>query len=159
MMREEHPNISHQFDIWHVCKNIPKKLSKAAKKSSTSILNKWIKSIYKQFLWSCITCSGCEHRLHVKWTSILFYIQKKYNWLGNRFFHNCTHLELSKKNKRDKEWLDPNSDSYKALQTVVLDNTLINDLKHLTRFSYTASLEVYHSLLNKWVPKSTHFSY
>ena len=45
-MREEHPNINHQFDIWHVCKNIHKKLSKAAKKKSSSILNKWIKSIF-----------------------------------------------------------------------------------------------------------------
>ena len=26
IMREEHPNISHQFDIWQVCKNICKKL-------------------------------------------------------------------------------------------------------------------------------------
>ena len=66
-------------------------------------------------------------------------------------------MELSKKNQWDKEWLDPNSDSFKALQTVVLDKTLINDLKHLTRFSHNGSLEVYHSLLNKWVPKSTYF--
>ena len=36
-MRNERPNTSHQFDIWHVCKNIRKKLSKAAKKNSTSI--------------------------------------------------------------------------------------------------------------------------
>ena len=28
-------------------------------------------------------------------------------------------MKLSKKNQRDKEWLDPNS--FKALQTVVLD--------------------------------------
>ena len=89
----------------------------------------------------------------------MFHIQSKHNWLGNRFFHNCTHIELSKKNQQDKEWLDPNSDSFKALQTVVLDKTLINDLKHLTRFSHTGSLEVYHSLLNKWIPESTHFSY
>ena len=68
-------------------------------------------------------------------------------------------MELSKKNQRDTEWLDPNSDLFKALQTVVLDKTLINNLKHLTRFSHTGSLEVYNSLLNKWVPKSTHFSY
>ena len=32
-------------------------------------------------------------------------------------------------------------------------------MKNLARFSYTGSLEVYHSLLNKWVPNSTHFSY
>ena len=68
-------------------------------------------------------------------------------------------MELSKKNQWDKEWLDPNSDSFKALETVVLDKTLINDLKHLARFSHTGSLEVYHSLLNKWIQKSPHFSY
>ena len=67
-------------------------------------------------------------------------------------------MELSKKYQWDNEWLDPKSHSFKALQTVVLDKTLINDLKRLTRFSHTGSLEVYHSLLNKWVPKSTHFS-
>ena len=68
-------------------------------------------------------------------------------------------MELSKKNQWDKEWLDPNSDSFKALETVVLDKTLINDLKHLARFSHTGSLEVYHSLLNKWIQKNPHFSY
>ena len=68
-------------------------------------------------------------------------------------------MELSKKYQWDKEWLDPKSHSFTALQTVVLDKTLINDLKHLTRFSHTGSLEVCHSLLNKWVPKSTHFLY
>ena len=29
----------------------------------------------------------------------------------------------------------------------------------MTRLSYTGSLEVYHSLLNKWIPESTHFPY
>ena len=37
-------------------------------------------------------------------------------------------MELSKKNQRDKEWLDTNSDSFKALQTFVLDKTLNNDI-------------------------------
>ena len=135
LMREEHPNISHQFDIWHVCKNIRKTLSKAAKKKSTSSFKKWIKSICNYFWWSCATCRGCEHTLGEKWTSILFHTQNKHNWLGYRFFHNCAHMELSKKNQRDKGCLDPNSDSFKALQTAVLDKTLINDLKHLTSFS------------------------
>ena len=66
-------------------------------------------------------------------------------------------MELSRKNQWDKEWLDPNCDSFKALRTVILDKTLINDLNHLTGFSCTGSSEVYHSLLNKWVPKSTQF--
>ena len=80
------------------------------------------------------------------------------SWFGSNG-PNWKFLAHTLKNQRDKEWLDPKSDSSKALQTVVLDKTLINDLKHLTRFSHTGSLEVYHSLLNKWVPQSTHFSY
>ena len=32
ILREDYPNISHQFDIWHACKGIRKKLPKAAKK-------------------------------------------------------------------------------------------------------------------------------
>ena len=75
IMKEERPNISHQFDIWHACKNIRKKLSKAAKKKSTSILNKWIKSICNHFWWPCATCGDCENTLREKWTSILFHIQ------------------------------------------------------------------------------------
>ena len=101
------------------------------------------------FLVSCATCCGCENFLREKWTHILFHIQNKRSWLGNRFFHNWSHIELSKKNQREKERLGPNSDSFKAPQTVVLDKTLINDLKCLTRFSHTRSLEVHNSLLNK----------
>ena len=39
-MTEEHPNISHQFDNWRVCKNIRKKLSKVAKNKSASTFSK-----------------------------------------------------------------------------------------------------------------------
>ena len=134
-VRKERHNISHQVDIQHVCKSIRKTLSKAAQRKSTSILNKWMEFICNHFWWSCATCNGTEQTLREKWTRILFYIQNKHNWLGNKFFHNCAHMELSKKNQRDKGCLDPNSDSFKALQTAVLDKTLINDLKHLTSFS------------------------
>ena len=97
-MKEDCPIISHQVDIWHVCKNIHKKLSKAAKMKSTITLSKWIKSICNHFGGHVATCSGCKHTLREKWRSILFHIQDKNNWLGNRFFHNCAHMELLKKN-------------------------------------------------------------
>lgn len=43
-LREEEPNIDHQFDVWHFVKNIKKRLTAAAKKAC-KILEKWIKSI------------------------------------------------------------------------------------------------------------------
>ena len=38
-------------------------------------------------------------------------------------------------------------------------NRFFHNCFFITGFSHTGSLEVYHSLLNKWVPKSNHFSY
>jgi len=35
----------------------------------------------------------------------------------------------------------------------------LKDLAHLNKFSHTDILEVYHFVLNKWSPKSTHFPY
>ena len=60
---------------------------------------------------------------------------------------------------REKAWLNPSSEAFVALQNIILDKTLHSDLKHLTNFSHTGSLEVYNSLYNKWLLKSTHFSY
>ena len=32
-------------------------------------------------------------------------------------------------------------------------------MKHFTSFSHTGSIEIYHFLYNKWILKSTHFSF
>ena len=63
------------------------------------------------------------------------------------------------KGARNKKWLKPDSDAFKALQSIVLDKNILKDLKHLTKFSHTGKLEVYHALYNKWAPKSQHFSH
>ena len=51
------------------------------------------------------------------------------------------------------------SEAYKELQKIVFDTRLTTDLRYLTEFSHTGSLEVFHSLLNKYCPKSLHFDY
>ena len=40
-----------------------------------------------------------------------------------------------------------------------MDKSILNDLKYLTDFNHTGTLEVYHSLYNKYSPKRLHFSY
>ena len=42
---------------------------------------------------------------------------------------------------------------------IVKDKALLKDLAHLVEFIHTTSLEVYHSLYLKYVPKLTHFSH
>ena len=50
------------------------------------------------------------------------------------------------------------SPAYKALEKVVTDKSLLGALKFLTKFNHTGTLEVYHSLYNKYSPKRLHFS-
>jgi hypothetical protein len=158
-IKEEQPDISHQFDIWHFCKNIKTKLVAASKKSSCTIIQKWIKSICNHLWWSCATCDGDEELLREKWISVLFHIQNKHKWSGSNKFWKCEHPRLTKKKTKTKEWIKPDSGPFKMLQSIVLNKTLLGDLKHLAQFYHTGSLEVYHSLYNKCAPKSQHFSY
>ena len=158
-LREKRSDISHQFDIWHFCKSILKKLLKASKKKSCASLAPWIKSICNHFWWACATCGGDENVLKEKWTSIIFHIQNKHLWTGNTVYHKCCHPDLSTEEERSKAWLSPKSDAFQALQKIVFDKRMLNDMRHLTKFSHTGVLEVYHSVLNKWAPKSSHFSF
>lgn len=64
-----------------------------------------------------------------------------------------------KRQIKSKEWLSPNSDAFLALQEIVTSKSVLKDLKHLTKFSHTGTLEIFHSLYSKWIPKSQHFSY
>ena len=40
-LREQRPDIQHQFDVWHVCKKLNSKVMKVAKKKSFTILGSW----------------------------------------------------------------------------------------------------------------------
>ena len=90
--------------------------------------------------------------------SLLFHIQNKHFCTGHALYHQYCHADLSTE-ERNKAWLLSQSKSFLALQTIVSDETILKDMVQLTKFSHTRILEVYHSVLNRWAPKSTHFSY
>ena len=101
-MRENEKDTIHQFDIWHFCKSIKKKLAAAAKKKPCQDLNGWIKSIINH-LWRTVpTCDGDETLLREKWCSILFHIQNKHKWSNCSKFHKCVHPRITKSKPRKK---------------------------------------------------------
>lgn len=108
----------------------------------------------------CATCNEDEELLRKKkWIGVLFHIQNKHKWTGSNKFTKYEHPPLPRKKAKAKEWIKANSDAFLPVQSIVLNKTLLADLNHPTRFSHTGTLEVYHSLYNKWAPKSQHFSY
>ena len=96
-MRTVKKYIAHQFDVWHMGRNIKKKLTKASKKNSCKELNDWIKSIINHFWWCCATSHGNPKELKEKWASILYHITDKHSWKGNEIYKKCEHKELKKK--------------------------------------------------------------
>ena len=158
-MREKEKSISQQFDVWHFCKSIRKKLIAAATKKCNKELSDWIRSICTHFWWCCSTCNEDDTILREKWTSILFHVQNKHKWSSYKKFHKYFHPRITKKAACNKKWLKPDSGAFKALQSIMLDKNILKDLKHSTKFSHTGKLEVYHALYNKWVTKSQHFSH
>ena len=149
--------ISHQFDIWHVCKNIKQTLLAASKKKSCHILQLWSKSIQNDFWWACATCKGREILLKERWISIIFHIHNIHVFHSHHMYRECGHKILLE--YRNKRWIDLTGEAFDALQRIVLDKNLLNDLKHLVCFSHTGELEIYHAVYNKWMQKSLHFSF
>ena len=56
-------------------------------------------------------------------------------------FHKYCHPKILQ--HREKAWLNRSSEVFVVLQNIILDKTLLSDLKYLTNFSHTGSLEVY----------------
>ena len=158
-MQKEKSDINHQFDVWHVGKNIKKKLTKCGKLRGCGELNQWIKAVINHFWWCCASCKGNADELREKWVSILYHITDTHQWEDCTIFKKCEHKMLTKEQRITKPFLKPDSPALLALEKVVKNKALLSDLKYLRNFNHTGSLEVYHSLYNKYCPKSLHFSY
>ena len=152
-------NINLQFDIWHVCKSIKKKLADKAKKKSCRVLNDWIKSVTNHLWWCAETCNGSYQLIREKWTSIIHHVIGKHTWTGSKEFHKCEHKPYNPEEDSSTAWLKSGTPAHDALRDVVFDKGILRDLEYLTQFSHTGCLEVYHGLRNKFAPKRLHFSY
>ena len=159
-LREEYPDICHQYDIWHKSKNIRKKLEKVAKKKAFQDLKPWLKSIINHFWWSCANCGGDVDKLRDMWASLLFHIRNVHKFPSAKSaYKSCAHGSLTKRQKFSKKWLKKSSPAYAALENIILDDKLISDLPHLVKFKHSGNIEVYHSVINKYCPKRLSFSY
>ena len=118
-MKEDEPQINHQFDVWYFSKSIKSKLIAVDKKSFCAALQKWSKSIINLFLWACATSQDNEQLLREKWVRVLFHVQNKHSWTTGDLFSKCEHPELTKKQIKSEEWFSPNSDAFMVLQDIV----------------------------------------
>ena len=160
LMKNDYCFIDHQYDVWHLAKSVVKKLTQKGKQKHCEQLP-WIQSISNHLWWSAQTCNGDAQLLIDKWVSIVHHISNVHEWVGDEGskFTKCVHLTLTPEEQRSKKWLRSGSIVHRTLANEVNDKTLLKDMKKLTGFHHTGSLEVFHSLLLKYCPKRQHSSY
>ena len=129
-----------------------KKLTKKAKKKGNEPLFKWIKCVSNHLWWCSQTCGGNAEALRERWVSILNHVVNKHKWKNSKHFRRCEHGRLSIRKERKTKWLEDGTSAYVALEEVVLNKKFLKDIEKLTEFHHTGELEVYHSLLLKYVP-------
>ena len=156
-MREKYAHISHEYDVWHVAKNIVKKITEKAKSKKHEALLPWIRSISNHFWWCCCKCEGDEQLLKEMWLSLLHHICGTHEWSSGTKFHRCTH-DIRPQQEENVAYLDRDSDTFAVLKSIVMNKTLIKALHNLTQFCHTGELEVYHSMYLKYCPKRQHFA-
>ncbi len=153
IMRKEFPDISHQFDVWHVAKNFVKNLKAHSKKKGFELLGAWIKHLVNHLWWCCANCEGSADLLKEMWLSCLNHIRNVHSWTENTLFHECRHPPLSEEDREDIMWLKRGSPVFNLVRDDVMKTTLLKALRQLTEFCHTGQLEAFHNMLLQYCPK------
>ena len=157
LLRTKYPEITHEFDVWHLSKSLMKKFKGFEKKYPK--LHLWKPSI-NNHLWYCAqSCNGDGDLLVEKFISILYHIKNQHTWKDGRKKKKCEHGPLSEIESRKKLWVKGNSEEYRVLKKIILNKSLLKDLRQLKHFVHTGKLESYHNVRLKYMPKRIHFSY
>ena len=127
-----------------------------AKAKGCEDLGLWIKAICNH-LWWC-SSNGNKDWLEECWKSVVLNTVNEHHFHGERITQ-CPHEPLDPEVARKKKWLKRGSKAHNAQLEVVLDKRLTKDIRQLSEFCHTGSLEVYHSLMTKYVPKRQKFDF
>lgn len=156
-LRTQHPEIEHEFDIWHLTKSLMKRLKTLEKKHPDVFL--WKSSINNHLWWSAQTCQGNGKILVEKFLSVLHHISNEHEWETSGEIKRCEHESISEKESNEKLWINPLSESFFALKKILTAKDFIKDLEQAKHFVHTGRLESYHNVRLKYMPKRIHLKY
>ncbi|KAJ8017870.1 hypothetical protein HOLleu_44466 [Holothuria leucospilota] len=161
-MKDNYKDVKHNFDVFHLAKNISSKLRKIAKKKDNEDIECWIESINNHVWWCSRNCEKDPSMLVEMWMSLTHHIAASIH------FMTTTDL-LCSRNVATLPLIPVQTDvrngwwkvlvAHQALVKVVLNKRLLNDMKHLAEFMHTGALEVFHNVVLKYAPKRLDFDF
>jgi hypothetical protein len=164
LMRDEHKDIVHQYDMWHGSKNLGKKLVKAASPKANNQLMRWIPDLINHF-WHCAEkCEGKEEQLQKRWVGALNHTRNRHEWAGGWCDHDPID-EVERSRKRElggknapPDWLDQDSPPHEALRQVVLDKRLLKSMPFYRHYRHTGIIESFHNMILMYAAKRFAFT-
>ncbi|KAM5170491.1 uncharacterized protein ACMZJ9_003387 isoform 1-T2 [Mantella aurantiaca] len=158
LMRSLYKDIKHQFDVWHVAKSIGSKIATASKRSSATDLAHWVVPAKTHLWWCARTCNQNPLLLRERWISIVYHVANKHKWQMGTLYKECHHAPLNKEEEKAREWLTPGSIAHSTLKEIVLNPRFLKNIEHLSHFSNTEELEMFHNTALKYQSKRNRYS-
>ncbi|CAN8016641.1 unnamed protein product, partial [Ixodes persulcatus] len=158
-LRKNHPDITHQFDVWHVAKGVNKKIVAVARAKKHSVLLKWIKTIIRHLHWCARTSDGDGKLVLAKWVSLIRHMINVHEH-PDPLHPACEHGKIS-----DRLWLEEGkfypvcTETFKKLEAILMAPQLLRDIPFLSPKEQTFGLESFHAVLIHFAPKSSKFLY
>ncbi|XP_064464730.1 uncharacterized protein LOC135400449 [Ornithodoros turicata] len=151
-MQVHEPDITHNFDIWHISKSVKKKLTSVSKSASCRSLQGWIQGTSNHLYW-CARAGGGNGQMAVDaWLSIQNHVINVHDGHSGTY-RRCLHEPIT-----NGDWLDPDSQAYVKFRDITGDKRLLKDVAQMSPNTQTYALESFHSLLIRFAPKSVAFS-
>ncbi|XP_008280196.1 uncharacterized protein LOC103357415 [Stegastes partitus] len=154
-LKEQKPDITHFYDMWHIAKGVSKKLEALAKEQKCDKVKKWQKCVIKHLYWSSTSSSSGEEAV-AKWASISNHVQNIHSH-DNALFPECQHSETS--GGPSKKWLKPASKPAFKFQRIVKNKRLMRDVAKLSPTHQLSAIERFHGVFLQFAPKNLVFSY
>ncbi|XP_056433403.1 uncharacterized protein LOC130371601 [Gadus chalcogrammus] len=154
IMREEFPNVQHEFDIWHTAKGLRKKIQRKGAIKGNEILAAWSRSIINHMCFTCATSKGDAEILKCRWQSILHHVCNEHEWTEDDGQTNrCGHHPLTAQEQSKRQWMKRESSAFENLESLVNDKRLLKDLEQMALFKHTEFIIV---LLISWNTLQNH---
>ena len=72
-----------------------------------------------------------------QWKSLVHHITGVHRWEEDGVQQTCKHREYTMEEQKSRKWLTPDSSSFRAIQGIVLDPTILRDLRKMAHFKHT----------------------
>nr|XP_054770487.1 uncharacterized protein LOC129278312 [Lytechinus pictus] len=154
-LRENHPDINHYYDVWHIAKGIKKKIKALGKMKDCELAKEWQRSLINHIYWAAnSTQDGDGELIKAKYECSLNHIRNIHSGHGRKY-PTCSHGT----EHPDREWMKAGSKVYKKLSDIMLRPRLVNDVGKMSPFGQTSKVEAFHNVLLHWCPKLVSYSY